>query len=154
MRRVWLAGAVCALGLAYWHRERHAILTWGATKEEACARLPGDDLLEAADRVSTRAVEIDAPASTVWPWITQMGPSPRGGAYTYDSVENLLGLNMHSTDRVLPEFQHPRLGETVEYGPTGCGLRVWSQSECWHGGRRMETGSGRSCSGRMTGGHG
>ena len=47
------------------------------------------------------------PPSAVWPWIAQMGPAPRGGAYTYDWIENLLGLNMHSADRVLPEFQHP-----------------------------------------------
>jgi len=40
-----------------------------------------------------------------------MGPSPRGGAYTYDWIENLLGLNMHSADRVLPEFQHPQVGD-------------------------------------------
>ena len=51
---------------------------------------------------------IDAPRSAVWPWIAQMGPAPRGGAYTYDWIENLLGLNMHSADHVLPEFQTPR----------------------------------------------
>ena len=45
-----------------------------------------------------------------------MGPSPRGGAYTYDWIENLLGLDMHSADRVLPEFQHPRVGDTIGYG--------------------------------------
>ena len=45
-----------------------------------------------------------------------MGPSPRGGAYTYDWIENLLGLNMHSADRVLPEYQHPRVGDTIGYG--------------------------------------
>jgi hypothetical protein len=45
-----------------------------------------------------------------------MGPSPRGGAYTYDWIENLLGLNMHSTDRVLPEYQHPEVGETIGFG--------------------------------------
>ena len=56
-------------------------------------------------------------ASAVWPWIAQIGPSPRGGAYTYDWIENLLGLNMHSTDRVLPEYQHPRVGDTLGYGP-------------------------------------
>ena len=39
----------------------------------------------------------------VWPWLAQMGPSPRGGAYTYDWIENMLGLNMHSADGVLPE---------------------------------------------------
>jgi hypothetical protein len=30
----------------------------------------------------TRAVTIDAPPSAVWPWIAQLGPAPRGGAYT------------------------------------------------------------------------
>jgi hypothetical protein len=45
-----------------------------------------------------------------------MGPSPRGGAYTYDWIENLLGLNMHSADRVLPEYQNPQVGDTIELG--------------------------------------
>jgi hypothetical protein len=45
-----------------------------------------------------------------------MGPSPRGGAYTYDWIENLLGLDMHSADRVLPELQHPQVGGGFGYG--------------------------------------
>jgi hypothetical protein len=45
-----------------------------------------------------------------------MGPSPRGGAYTYDWIENLLGLDMHTADRVLPEFQHPEVGDTIRFG--------------------------------------
>ena len=45
-----------------------------------------------------------------------MGSAPRGGAYTYDWIENLLGLDMHSVDRVLPEFQDPRIGDTIGYG--------------------------------------
>ena len=88
----------------------------GATDAEVSARLPGDDLLEDADGVATRAITIDAPASAVWPWIAQLGPSPRGGAYTYDWIENLLGLDMHSVDRVLPEYQHPQVGDTLGYG--------------------------------------
>jgi len=95
---------------------RDPILTWGATAEEASAQLPGDELLEDADGVATRAITIDAPPSAVWPWIAQMGPSPRGGAYTYDWIENLLGLNMHSADRVLPEFQHPEIGDGFGFG--------------------------------------
>jgi hypothetical protein len=95
---------------------RRPILDWGATDVEASARLPGDELLEAADGVATRAITIEAPAAAVWPWIAQMGPSPRGGAYTYDWIENLLGLDMHSTDRVLPEYQHPQVGDTLGYG--------------------------------------
>src|SRR5215210_6344304 len=95
---------------------RRPILTWGATGEEAASRLPGDELLEDADGVSTRAVTIDAPAASVWPWLAQMGPSPRGGAYTYDWIENLLGLNMHSAESVVPEFQHPQVGDTIGLG--------------------------------------
>ena len=66
--------------------------------------------------MATRAITIDAPAGAVWPWLAQMGPSPRGGAYTYDWIENLLGLDMHSADRVLPDFQHPELGDTIGFG--------------------------------------
>jgi hypothetical protein len=95
---------------------RRRILDWGATREESAERLPGDELLEDADGVSTRAVTVDAPASAVWPWLAQMGPSPRGGAYTYDWIENLLGLDMHSADHILPEFQNPEVGDTLGYG--------------------------------------
>jgi hypothetical protein len=95
---------------------RKRVLTWGATPIEAEGRLPGDELLEDADGTATRATTIDASASAVWPWIAQMGPAPRGGAYTHDWIENLLGLNMHSADRVLAEFQRPQIGDTIAFG--------------------------------------
>ena len=110
-----ILGLVAAAAL-YVRVLRRPILTWGATAEEAEARLPGDELLEGADGVATRAIEIDAPPGAVWPWIAQIGPAPRGGAYTYDWIENVLGLDMHSAERVLPEFQHPQVGDTIGYG--------------------------------------
>lgn len=100
----------------YYLLVRRPVLSWGATDAEVGAQLPGDELLEDADGVATRAIEIQAPPSAVWPWLAQMGPAPRGGAYTYDWIENLLGLNMHSADHVLPEFQHPQVGDTIGYG--------------------------------------
>ena len=109
-------GAIGVAAVLYRRMLRGAILNWGATDGEAHARLPGDELLEQADGIATRAITIDAPASAVWPWIAQIGPSPRGGAYTYDWIENLLGLNMHSTDRVLPAYQHPQIGDVLGYG--------------------------------------
>ena len=108
--------SLAAAALVYRGLVRRRILNWGATDAEADARLPGDELLEHADSVATRAISIDAPAVAVWPWIAQIGPSPRGGAYTYDWIENLLRLDMHSTDRVLPDFQHPEVGDTLGYG--------------------------------------
>jgi hypothetical protein len=114
-RIVVLAIATALAGL-YARVLRKSILNWGATDEETSTRLPGDELLEHADGVSTRAIDIDAPPAAVWPWLAQMGPAPRGGAYTYDWIENLLGLHMHSTDDVLAEFQNPQVGETFSLG--------------------------------------
>lgn len=116
-RALITAGALVGGALLYRSLVREPILTWGATPEEASARLPGDELLEDADGMATRAITIDAPPTAVWPWIAQMGPSPRGGAYTYDWIENLLGLHMHSADRVLPDYQHPEVGDGFGYGP-------------------------------------
>ena len=109
-------GSIAAAALVYRSLLRRRIMNWGATDAEVDARLPGDELLEHADGVATRAITVDAAASAVWPWIAQMGPLPRGGAYTYDWIENLLGLDMHSADRVLPDYQHPRVGDTLGYG--------------------------------------
>ena len=44
-----------------------------------------------------------------------MGPSPRGGAYTYDWIENLLGLDMHSVHTSCPSISTP-IGDTIGYG--------------------------------------
>lgn len=109
--------ALIALGAALYRAFlREPILTWGATGSEVRASLPGDDLIDSPDGVSTRAISIDAPPGDVWPWLAQMGPSPRGGIYTYDWIENLLGLNMHSADTILEEFQHPEVGEELGLG--------------------------------------
>jgi hypothetical protein len=126
MRLRTLAYAATTTGAAflYWKFLREPILIWGATAEEAAARLSGDELLEDADGVATRAITIAAPRSAVWPWIAQMGPSPRGGAYTYDWVENLLGLDMHSADCVLPEYQHPRVGDGFGYGANKMSFKI------------------------------
>ena len=116
LRFIRVTAFVVLLGAVYSRFVRTPILNWGATKEEATAALPGDELLVDADGIATRAIEIDAPPAAIWPWLAQMGPAPRGGAYTYDWIENLLGLNMHSVDLVLPEFQHPQIGDTIGYG--------------------------------------
>ena len=118
------AAATAASAFLYRRFLRQPILTWGATPAEAAARLPGDELLENADGVATRAITIGAPRSVVWPWIAQMGPSPRGGAYTYDWIENLLGLNMHSADRLLPDYQHPQVGDGFGYGSNKMSFKI------------------------------
>jgi hypothetical protein len=91
---------------------RERCLTWGATDEEVAREMPGDELLPSAPLVSTRAITVDAPPEDIWPWLVQMGPG-RGGAYTYDWMENLFGLDMHSADEILPEFQDLKAGDVM-----------------------------------------
>ena len=119
----WIGAAVAVAAAAWSPPARRWYLTWGATGEEVAARLPGDELLPDAGLVSTRAVSIAAPPGAVWPWLVQIG-SGRGGAYTYDRIENLFGLDMHSADRILPQFQDLAAGDVLPLGAGGPGMRV------------------------------
>jgi hypothetical protein len=118
------AGAIATVGpAAYVLFFRRWCLTWGARDDEAAAKLPGDELLPDAGLVSTRAITVDAPPEAIWPWLVQMG-SGRGGAYTYDWIENLFGLNMHSADEILPQYQHIAVGDELPMGPNGPAMTV------------------------------
>jgi hypothetical protein len=106
------AGALAAyvLGLRPWH------LKWGATEEEARAPLPGDDLVPEAKGSATHAVTINAPVADVWPWLVQVGQD-KGGFYSYSWLENLFGCRMRNADRIVPEFQGLKVGDTVWLHP-------------------------------------
>jgi hypothetical protein len=53
-----------------------------------------------------------------------MGPRPRAGAYTYDWIERLLGIDIENSDRILPEFQHLEVGEVLGLNAKGQGIAV------------------------------
>lgn len=91
-------------------------LRWGVADEETTAVLPGDDVLPAPDLVATRAVTVNAPADAVWPWLVQLGQA-RGGFYTYDVLENLVGCQIHNADRVVSRWQHLAVGDEVRLHP-------------------------------------
>ena len=130
-------------------------LRWGATDQELDEPLPGDELIAHADLTATRAITIGASAEHVWPWIAQFGQG-RGGFYSYDVLENLVGCDIHSADRIVPEWQHVGIGDEVRLAPE-VGLVVAAvesgRSLVLRGGipmgkiapRRM-TSRGRSCS--------
>lgn len=88
-------------------RNRH--LRWGATDAEVAAVMPGDEIVPDASFNATRAITIDAPRERVWAWIVQMGYG-RAGFYSYDIFDN---GGCPSADEVLPEYQHPRVGDWV-----------------------------------------
>lgn len=116
-RSFFSVGFAAALaGAAYFLKVRPWLLTWGAEEDDLRGTLPGDELVQSPLYESTRAVTIQAPASRVWPWLVQMGQG-RGGLYSYDWLENLLNLDIHSTDRILPEFQNLKVGDKVRLMP-------------------------------------
>jgi hypothetical protein len=118
------AGIALAAGLGtYPLFFRRRCLTWGARPDEVSQKLSCDELLASVGIVSTRAITIDAPPAAVWPWLVQMG-SGRGGVYTYDWIENLFGLDMHSTRRILPQFQDVKAGDEFPLGPGRPAMRV------------------------------
>lgn len=84
---------------------RPRINHWGATDQEHQATWPGDQLVAQPNFVWTNAITIHAPAAQVWPWLVQLGQG-RGGLYSYDWLENLIGCDVHSTDRILPRSRH------------------------------------------------
>jgi hypothetical protein len=67
---------------------------------------------------TTRAVTIDAPPEEVWAWLVQIGHG-RGGLYSYDALENLVGCDIHSARSILPEHQQLSVGDVVRMGPEG-----------------------------------
>jgi hypothetical protein len=110
------AGVIVALIAGAYVILRRRQLEWGATTDEARSTLPGDDLVGNADLVATRCIGVRATPGQVWPWIAQVGQG-RGGFYTYDALENLVGCDIHSTDRIVPEWQHPYVGGEVKLHP-------------------------------------
>jgi hypothetical protein len=94
------------------YRQWH--LRWGATDAEVAAAMPGDELLPDTSFNATRAITIDAPPAAVWRWLVQIGRG-RAGWYSYDFFDN---ASHPSAAHILPEFQHPRIGDWVPMAAT------------------------------------
>ena len=89
---------------------------WGATDEEVQRAMPGDEEVVHPLMNATRAITINARPEEVWPWLVQIGTG-RAGWYSYDWIENLMGLNVSSTDRIIPKFQQLEAGDTIPLAP-------------------------------------
>jgi hypothetical protein len=117
MRSRYAAGlTVMVAAAAYILLARPKQLRWGTIDQETDEPLPGDDLIPNPNLVATRAISVRASAEHVWPWIAQLGQG-RGGFYSYDFLENLVGCDIHSADRIVPEWQDPGVGDEVKLHP-------------------------------------
>src|SRR5579884_2543425 len=112
----WAAAGLAAGVAAYVAVIRPWHLHWGASEVEEVQFLPGDELVPAPTDMCTHAITIQAPMEDVWPWLAQMGQD-RGGFYSYAWLENLVGCHMHNADRIVPEFQHIKVGDPIWLHP-------------------------------------
>jgi len=111
------AAAVYALLIRPWH------LRWGADEGEVDLTLPGDDLVPTPRLNATHAVTIQASPSEVWSWLVQIGQG-RGGFYSYDWIENMMGLDIHTTNRILNHHQRLEVGDLIPLASDGYALPV------------------------------
>ena len=89
---------------------------WRATDAEVHRSLPSEDLVPHPKRGWTHAITIRASAAEVWPWLMQMGQG-RGGMYSYEWLENLVGSDIHNADRIIPKLQHLEVGDGIRLHP-------------------------------------
>jgi hypothetical protein len=113
LRRLgWTAGGLALVYVAGVAVIRPVYLGWGTTAAERGSPLPGDDpTVESRYRVD-HGITINAPADSVWPWLVQLGQD-RGGFYSYSRLERMVGDRVSNADRIHPEWQDRRIGDTV-----------------------------------------
>jgi len=102
---------------------RRRRMKWGTLRTEADDPLPGDELVPTPKWSYTLGVGIDAPPESVWPWIAQIGQG-RGGFYTYQTLENMVGCKITNTAEILQDHQHPAVGDSIYLYPDSPPLRV------------------------------
>ncbi len=98
---------------------RPLYLSWGAMSEEVARAMPGD----LTGVRWTRAITIDTTPEKIWPWLVQWGQG-RGGWYSYDWLENVFGFDIHTADRILPEYQTIALGDKMCMAANFCPMNA------------------------------
>ena len=100
------AYVAAVIGLRPWYTQ------WGTTERERATPLFGDmPVIDARYRID-HGITIRARPEQVWPWLVQIGQD-RGGFYSYERLEQMIGADIHNTDRIHPEWQHREPGDLV-----------------------------------------
>ena len=76
--------------------------------------MPWDEAVKRPNCVTNRGITIDAPPRLIWPWLAQMGELPRGGFYSYDWIERLMGMKVCNATRLLPQHQRVEVGQALD----------------------------------------
>ena len=78
--------------------------------------LPGDDIIPSPSMLYNQSITINAPPSSIFPWLLQLGKS-RGGWYAPVWLERILPTSWRATRQIHPEWQNLSVGDRVsDYG--------------------------------------
>lgn len=112
----WIPFALIFLaswGAALWVMGPGPEWRWHATRKESRRALQGDSLCPEAADVKTHAITVDSSREALWPWLLQMG-CDRAGWYSWDRLDN---GGVPSADRILPQLQGTKVGDTLPSRP-------------------------------------
>src|ERR1700730_11810526 len=140
MALIGFVAAVGVLAVAFFGVYRPWHLRWGATREDLVREMPGDEIVRRPIFNATRVVTVNARPEDIWRWIVQIGFG-RAGWYSIDLFDN---LGRHSSERIVPELQHIKVGDLVPLGPgEGSGMFVkefvLNHSILWWTGKEGQT---------------
>ena len=127
---------------------------WGVDEATAARVHPGDDLVREPRWGWTHGVEIEAPASAVWPWIAQIR-ADCGGFYSYQWLENVVGCGVRNAEAIHPDW------EVRKGGHSRCTRRRLRCPSCpsrrgapsWHMLRPIRVRAPGASAGRRRAGH-
>lgn len=114
--------------LLFWPLVKQRLADWGTIPQESSKQWPGDVLTPSEVTTFTRAINIDAPSSTVWKWVVQIGLY-RAGFYSYELFERLAGIPVKNVESILPAYQSLELGSKIKFHPKTPGIPVGALSE-------------------------
>lgn len=95
----------------------------GARAEELQRPFPGDALVPEPRWQYLHGITVEAPPAMVWPWIAQLGQG-RGGFYSYQILENMVGCRIENADAIVPGLQAIAEGDPLHIHPEMPALRV------------------------------
>lgn len=109
-RKVVIVGTM-VIGLLLFNRRLGR--SWGSTRAEVEAALPGDDIIPNPMWQTIHGITIRARAADIWPWLVQMGIT-RGGWYLSQRLDKIVWrIDNPSVDRIVPELQQLSVGDVI-----------------------------------------
>ncbi|MDH3496051.1 MAG: hypothetical protein OER21_04755 [Gemmatimonadota bacterium] len=109
--------------LPTWPISRRWLRNWGSRAEERERTWAGDAFVGLDPRASTRAIDVAASCSEVWPWLIQFGLG-RAGFYSYELLERVAGIPVRNVESLVPHLQGIAVGDEILLHPTAPGIRV------------------------------